>query len=125
MLYCKKIAREVNAIMKGQRKSGVTSVAALMAGVKPDKNEMPTKGAKVSTFEKDQLYTDVYYVNLTELGEGLKWKGFVGVSQGFVYVVDACAGKTDDYNGARKNNGASCRSLQQLIVFLKYKPRLM
>lgn len=52
--FAKNFEREINIIMTGQEKSGVTSVAAIMAGVKPDKNGMPTKGAKVSTFEKGQ-----------------------------------------------------------------------
>ena len=50
----KNFDREINLIMKGQRKSGVTSVSAMMAGVKPEENEMPAKGVNVSNFEKGQ-----------------------------------------------------------------------
>ena len=50
----KNFDREINLIMKGQRNSGVNSVSAIMAGVKPEKNEMPIKGAKVFSFEKGQ-----------------------------------------------------------------------
>ena len=50
----KNFDREINLIMKGQRKSGVSSISAMMAGVKPEESKMPAKGVKVSTFKKGQ-----------------------------------------------------------------------
>ena len=50
----KNFDREINLIMKGQHKSGVSSISAMMAGMKPEENEMPAKGVNVSNFEKGQ-----------------------------------------------------------------------
>ena len=53
--FGKNFDRNINIVMAGQRKSGVTSVASVMAGIKPKMQLMPTKGVKKSSFKKGLL----------------------------------------------------------------------
>ena len=78
----KKEERQTNFFITGQKRSGVSSVASALAGIKRKSDPLSTNGIQNWFFQRGS-----YNCNLTEVGNQdhkLRWEDFVGESHALV-----------------------------------------